>query len=206
MMMEQDYPGQVWVGDSGVTCHMTNSEEGLIDWKPIKQRVKMGNGDILEATRVGMMNIKHKEPDTGQEVFFELRGVKLFPGLCKKLFCIKAALREGAVLVSKGESMIVKKGNVNLLFKETTKSGLLSTILQSKLETALVTTETKEDWMVFHQKLGHPCKELTRNIADYFGIKLTGTWTECQECLMANAKKKPEETKFQQIRKEWRKV
>jgi gag-polypeptide of LTR copia-type len=145
LMMEQDYPGQVWVGDSGATCHMTNSEEGLIDWKPIKQGVKMGNGDILEATRIGIMNIKYKDPDSKQEVFFELRGVKLVPGLCKKLFSVKAALREGAVLGSKGESMIVKKGNVNLVFKETKKGGLLSTILQPKLEIALVTTETKED-------------------------------------------------------------
>jgi hypothetical protein len=112
------------------------------------------------------------------------------------LFSFKATLREGAVLGSKGESMIVKKGNVNLVFKETTKGGLLSTILQpkleiaKKLEIALVTTETKEDWMVFHQKLGHPCKELTKKTADHFGIKLTGTWTECQECLMGKAKRK----------------
>jgi hypothetical protein len=69
------------------------------------------------------------DPESGQETTFELKEVKYVPDLCKKLFSIKASLREGASLGSIGESMIVKKGGVKLTFRETMQSKLLSTIL-----------------------------------------------------------------------------
>jgi hypothetical protein len=60
---------------------MTNSEEGVINWEPIKQEVRMGIGSILEATKYGSLYVIHRDPDTGKEVFFELKGVKFVPGL-----------------------------------------------------------------------------------------------------------------------------
>jgi hypothetical protein len=43
----------VWVGDSGASCHMTCSDEGIFNCRVIKSSVKIGNGKELSATRIG---------------------------------------------------------------------------------------------------------------------------------------------------------
>jgi hypothetical protein len=169
---------------------MTNTEEGLHNWRPIKQGVRMGDGNVLEATKCGSVTASWKDPKTGRETQFELKGVKYVPGLWRNLFNVKSALKEGATLKSKGECMMVEKGKVNLKFCETTESGLLTANFKIKVDHVLSSQEMKEDMMTFHKKLGHPCKSLTKKTANYLRIALTGSWTECRECLMGKAKKK----------------
>jgi hypothetical protein len=82
------------------------------------------------------------------------------------------------------------KGRINLEFRETIENGLLSTIFRIKNENALLSQESKEEWMTLHNKLGHPCKYLTKRTEDYLGIMLIGSWTECQEFLMRKANSK----------------
>jgi hypothetical protein len=89
---------------------MTNTEEGLHNWRPIKQGVRMGDGNVLEATKCGSVTASWKDPKTGRETQFELKGVKYVPGLWRNLFNVKSALKEGATLKSKGECMMVEKG------------------------------------------------------------------------------------------------
>jgi hypothetical protein len=73
---------QIWVGDSGASCHMKNTEEGLHNWRPIKQGVRMVNGNVLEATKCGSITTAScKDPETGRETQFELKEVKYGPGL-----------------------------------------------------------------------------------------------------------------------------
>jgi hypothetical protein len=147
MSEEEEQPGQVWIGDSGASCHMTNSEEGMFNFRSIKQGIKMADGTILEATKCGDIVMTNKDPASGKEVCFELKGVKYVPGLCKKLFSIKTALKRGASLGSIGESMIVKKGNVELTFREIPGSKLLSTVFKPKMEQCLSSQEVeKEIW------------------------------------------------------------
>jgi hypothetical protein len=100
---------QTWVGDSGASCHMTNTEEGLHNWRPIKQGVRMGVGNLLESTKFGSITASWKDPETGRETQFELKEVKYVPGLWRNLFSVKSALKEGATLKSKGECMWWKK-------------------------------------------------------------------------------------------------
>jgi hypothetical protein len=169
---------------------MTNTEEWLHNWRPIKQGVRMGDGNVLEATNCGSVTASWKDPETGRETQFELKQVKYVPGLWRNLFSVKSALKEGATLKSKGECMMVEKGKVNLKFCETNESGLLTANFKIKVDHALSSQEMKEDMMTFHKKLGHPCKDLIKKTANYLGITLTGSWTECRECLMGKAKKK----------------
>jgi hypothetical protein len=66
LVTSEEELGQVWIGDSGATCHMTNSEEGLINQRPVRQGIKMGNGSILLATKCGnivmTLNQDRKQP------------------------------------------------------------------------------------------------------------------------------------------------
>jgi hypothetical protein len=171
---------QVWVGDSGASCHMTNTEEGLHNWRPIKQGVRMGNGKVLKATKCGSVTVSCEDPETGRETLFELKQVQYVPGLWSNLFSVKVALKEGVTVKSKGESMIMEKRRVNLKLCETTDNGLLSIEFRIKNDNALLIQEAKEELMTFHKKLGHLCKDLTKRTANYLGIKLIGSWTECQ--------------------------
>jgi hypothetical protein len=105
----------------------------------------MADGSILEATKCGDIVVTNKDPESEKEVCFELREVKYVPGLCKKLFSIKTALKKGASLGSIGENMIVKKGNVELTFRETPGSKLLSTVFKPKMEQCLSSKEVEEE-------------------------------------------------------------
>ena len=44
-----------WIADSGTMCHITNSLEGLYDLKDINERVKLGNGNKVVATKCGKL-------------------------------------------------------------------------------------------------------------------------------------------------------
>lgn len=49
---EKDFR-QIWIGDTGSTCHMTNSKEVLINVQSISSSVIFGNGECLKATHIG---------------------------------------------------------------------------------------------------------------------------------------------------------
>ena len=44
-----------WIGDTGATSHMTNSDKGLMNVQIINERIKMGNGKFMVATKKGIL-------------------------------------------------------------------------------------------------------------------------------------------------------
>ena len=44
-----------WVGDTGATSHMTNSDKGLIDVQMINEQIRVGNGKFMIATKKGRL-------------------------------------------------------------------------------------------------------------------------------------------------------
>jgi hypothetical protein len=44
----------VWLGDSGASCHMCKSDEGYINYRDISTYVQLGNGQKLKATKIGI--------------------------------------------------------------------------------------------------------------------------------------------------------
>jgi hypothetical protein len=47
----------LWLGDSGASCHMTNSDEGMYNCRDIKSPIKIGDGRTLYATKIGMKKL-----------------------------------------------------------------------------------------------------------------------------------------------------
>jgi hypothetical protein len=92
--VEKETLRQIWVGDSGASWHMTNAEEGLHNWRPIKQGMKMGNSSVLEATKFGSITTSFEDPEKGRKILFELKELKYIPELWRNLFSVKAALKE----------------------------------------------------------------------------------------------------------------
>jgi hypothetical protein len=55
-----------WLANSGASCHLTNSDDGMFDVQVISSPVKIGNGKALTATKIGKMRrtIIQKNEDT----------------------------------------------------------------------------------------------------------------------------------------------
>ena len=44
----------IWIGDSGTSCHQYNSDQGLFDVKVVSERITVGNGKTMEAKMIEM--------------------------------------------------------------------------------------------------------------------------------------------------------
>ena len=42
-----------FIGDTGASCHMTHSDDGLFNVKEIKEPITVGNGQTMTATKLG---------------------------------------------------------------------------------------------------------------------------------------------------------
>lgn len=83
----------LWIGDSGASCHMTCSDEGMFDCRQIQSSVKIGNGKTLSATKIGKkrMTVVQKDGTTTDVV---LTDCKYVPELFTNLFSITNALKK----------------------------------------------------------------------------------------------------------------
>jgi hypothetical protein len=51
-----------WLADSGASCHMGNSDEGMFDITSIDEPITLGNGKSLRATKVGKLRRMVRKP------------------------------------------------------------------------------------------------------------------------------------------------
>jgi hypothetical protein len=82
---------------------MANTEERLHNWRPIKQGVRMGDGNILEATKCGSITSPFEDPETRREPQFESKELKYVPGLWRNLFNISQFYKRESVWWWKGK-------------------------------------------------------------------------------------------------------
>jgi hypothetical protein len=50
--MKNNFANDLWILDSGASCHYCRSVEGLMDVKEINELIKIGNGDSMKATKI----------------------------------------------------------------------------------------------------------------------------------------------------------
>jgi hypothetical protein len=110
-----------WLADSGASCHLTNSDEGMFDVEVISSPVKIGNGKALTATKLGKMRrtIIQKNGDT---VDVTLTDVKYVPELWVNLFSIGKGLQNGFNIGNKGLHLYLTKGKTTILFNKMMKT------------------------------------------------------------------------------------
>ena len=77
----------VWVADTGATCHMTGNDKGFVEWKDSNEQVIFGNGEILKVLKVGTWKGTVTNED-GSTQKITLKGTKYVPGLVNNLFAI----------------------------------------------------------------------------------------------------------------------
>jgi hypothetical protein len=49
--MKNNFANDLWILDSGASCHYYRSVEGLTDVKEINELIKIGNGELMKAKK-----------------------------------------------------------------------------------------------------------------------------------------------------------
>ena len=191
------YSENIYIGDSGASCHMVHSDEGMYDVKTIKERITIGNGNYIEAFKIGKKRGMIKLED-GSVMNIVLQNVKYVPDLAPyNLFSITQAISNGWSLGNEGKTILLKNEGKILKFNKMlkTKSGYVGGAeilprVEENLAVPAIAPGKPIDIMKFHDMLGHLSEATTKKTAEYYGIKLSGTFEVCADCAKAKARQK----------------
>jgi hypothetical protein len=106
----------VWILDSGASCHYCHSMEGLTDFKDINESIKIGNGGVMRACKIGNLSCEVTKLD-GRKFVVSLKNVKFVPEICSNLFNLNKALMNGFTLANDGVIVGITKKHVTLTFE-----------------------------------------------------------------------------------------
>ena len=85
----------LWLRDTGASCHMTNSPEGMFNLVKTSSGIMFGNGQRLKAEFIGdKKGTMIQKNGAGVPIF--MKNVKYVPQLYCNFFSITAALKEGS--------------------------------------------------------------------------------------------------------------
>jgi hypothetical protein len=88
--MKNNFSNDLWILDSGASCRYCRSVEGLKDVKEINESIKIGNGDLMKATKIGNSKCEVTQIN-GEKFTVTMNDVKYVPSLCVNLFCLNKA-------------------------------------------------------------------------------------------------------------------
>jgi hypothetical protein len=187
-----------WLGDTGASCHLTNSDEGMYDVQMIKSPVKIGSGKSMTATKIGKkrMTVIQKDGSTQDIILTE---VKYVPELWVNLFSIGKALQNGFDIGNKGIKIFLVKGNTRIVFDRImpTSKGFVVGIemlptTQGQGNVAIVAMDKGKKVNVndLHVLLSHVAEDTARKTAKFYGWDVFGTFTPCDHCATSKARQK----------------
>ena len=56
----------IWIGDTGSTCHLVNDDSHMFDIEEISEKVKVGNGESIVASKKGKVKVKFIQKDKSE--------------------------------------------------------------------------------------------------------------------------------------------
>jgi hypothetical protein len=98
----------LWVGDSGATCHMICNHENLRKWKSVNEEVIVDRGGTLPMIKIRSLKLKFRD-SKGEDSLVNFPKVKFVPKLKINLFRITLGIQEGWKVESFDKLLTVKK-------------------------------------------------------------------------------------------------
>jgi hypothetical protein len=89
--------------------------EGLTDVKEINKSIKIGNGDLMKALKIGNLKCEVTQIN-GEKFTVTLNDVKYVPSLCVNLFSLNKALKKGFKVSNDGVVVSIKYKHAKLTF------------------------------------------------------------------------------------------
>ena len=111
----------MWLGDTGASCYMGNSDEGMFDCEEINQPVTIGDGKAVTAVRVGKLRRTIVQKD-GSSLDVVLYPYKHVPKLHVNLFSITKALQSGWQISNKKMEITLQRKSNKIVFDHTFKT------------------------------------------------------------------------------------
>ena len=200
-------------GDSGSSCHIRNTTEGMFDVEDINNQIG-GVGNNIHATRKGKLKVEVVQAD-GSSSTRILNPVKYSKDAQENLLSITAEMTAGAKLSStdNNDIQLVYPDGDTVTFDRRikTKDDWVSGVdvkpitgEPAKKEQAFVAAQVTCDINEYHRQLGHPNERITRTTAKAFGIKLTGKFQKYEDCAIAKARQKNIKNSKQESEASWR--
>jgi hypothetical protein len=186
-----------WLADSGASCHM-----GMYDVTEIDESITMGNGNAIQATKVGKLCRTVKQVN-GDHVDIILEGYKCVAGLHMNPFAAVEALDSGWKIGNKGIKLFLVQNGTHIKFNRifNTVTGSLCGVealsqsgkTNSEDVAAVSTNNSKQSWdiNVLHKVFSHASEENLRKTAAHSVWTFTGKFETCADCQTSNIKQKP---------------
>jgi hypothetical protein len=188
----------IWICDSGASGHYSMSIDGMFNIQDIDEKVTVGNGDKMAATKVGSLRRCVIQVD-GSTLDIVINDVNFLSELCANLISVNKALKNGFKLSNKNENISLTKGSASITFDRIIKSldGTVSAIKMVYLDsqTAYVVqnkldSEKSVNVNKFHEIIGHCGLDRLKKTAQVHGLKLKGDFKVCEDCAVAKARQK----------------
>jgi hypothetical protein len=112
----------IWLADSAASTHFVNDETGLVNVRMIQSTVKIGNGKVLNASKIGDLPVRCSSKDNGEQTFI-LQNVRYVPGLMVNLLSIPVALNNGFQIGNEGIHLHLTKEDFKLKFDRIFQTG-----------------------------------------------------------------------------------
>ena len=198
---ENNSSGDMWIFDSGASCHYCQSLEGLTNVKDINELIKIGNGGAMQACKIGNLNCEVTQID-GKKIGVTLENVKYVPEICSNLFSLNKALKNGFKLTNDGVIVSLTKKHITLTFDRVIKTlddgcvtgVMMRPIVAEKTYNGYAHTsigkEKSFDINHLHRVFGHCGLETLKNTIKMYGLKYSGEFKTCEECAVAKARQK----------------
>ena len=192
----------IWIADSAASTSVTNSLSGMSELSPYEGSIQVGNGAAVKVQYKGVFT--GKTDIEGHAKTIKIRDVLVAFDFIGNLFSITKALSGGAKLDNDDENIVVRKGDIKLVFGEKIHSGNgfllgcklepISKLGNTSMEKGYSMTENKEKKslpaITMHMKLGHASETKTRATAKKIGQKLHGKMDVCSSCAEGKAHQK----------------
>jgi len=193
------YTPHTWLADSGASCHLTHTDEGMYNVRHINSSIKVGSGKLLIATKIGSMTFRTDQKD-GTSATITLHDVKYVPGLWVSLMSLGKAMANHFSLGNDGLIITLTKQRTSIRFDRimTTNTGHVSGVelipcTNRRSDVALVSAtspaQLSVDINVAHRVLGHANAGYVQNTAGSLGWKLEGTLRPCASCAFGKSRR-----------------
>ena len=181
----------VWIGDSGATCHMRSDTIGMYEMKEVNQEIRIGDGKGLQAKKIGKWKgyIEQVDGTTRKVILDE---VVFVPGLCVNLFSLTKAMKNGYKIGNDEKVITLTKNNTEIKFDriQTTKVGYLVGIKMIADDNEEQAELAGIGFDQAHQMLGHAGENYVKNTAIKLGWKVEQALQKCESCPIAKARQK----------------
>ena len=189
----------LWIGDSGASSHMMESEEHVFNKKLISGSVRRANSAHMKMLCEGDINVDVITKN-GDDTSGALR-VKVIPGMKQKLFSFTQAMLGGWTMqggqTKQGQPFIglTHEDHKTYNFYRVLMAGnsvvlAAEMVIRNEEEVNAAIVNGKQSKEYFHRVTGHAGHHLMDARAKYYKVDLTGKVNNCLSCSLEKIRQK----------------